>query len=80
MIRIYWNKKEAVDGLVWSVDQGDISTEVNVKEIICYIPLVSHENLSASENDPKGWMQTIADVKITFSEDKLTAYIGNKRV
>lgn len=74
MVRIYWNKKEAVDGLVWSVDQGDISTEVNVKAVICYVSLVTDENLNASEGEPKGWMQSPSGTIYIDKADQ-TAYI-----
>lgn len=58
MVRVYWNIGDAWGGLVWSVDNGDISTEVNVKSVSVLCVMETKCNLSAVFPEPKGWLET----------------------
>lgn len=57
VIRLYFNAK-ADAPLLWSVDEGDISTEQ--KLIIVVLEGVSgytHENLDAADPEPRAWIE-----------------------
>lgn len=61
MIRLYYNFKDAKDGLVWSVDQGDISTEVHYEWVDIQALMTTGFNSSPAHGEPTAWLEPMYD-------------------
>ncbi|HKS94988.1 MAG TPA: hypothetical protein VJV74_02520 [Terriglobia bacterium] len=61
--RVYFNKsKEAPQ--VWSVDEGDTRTEINVRAFIIETTTVSRYNGAAAYPEPKAWTELVGFLAI----------------
>lgn len=55
--RFYFNR-HAEAPQVWSVDEGDQTTEVNVKQVVCYVKATSHYNgTKVNPDSPSAWFE-----------------------
>lgn len=71
--RIYFNRKNADRGLVWSVDSGDQSSEVNVKRIVVRgCRTYTDGGPGDNETSPTVWL-VVEGGRLTIIED--VAYI-----
>jgi hypothetical protein len=70
-VRLYFNAK-ADAPLCWSVDEGDISSEKNVKEIHVLIPMVT---VFAGEDSPqpRAWLEGWGKILIRDDEAYLVS-------
>jgi hypothetical protein len=56
-LRIYLDRF-GVQSAIWSVDEGDTSTERRVKAIQCMVPTVTRSNPAADNKiEPKCWLE-----------------------
>ncbi len=56
MVRLYYNYRHANDGLIWSLDCGDITTEINAAEVIVLADMKTAFDQFAKYPNPSGWL------------------------
>lgn len=54
--RVYFNRAEDAPQ-VWSIDEGDTSTEINVLGVVTYVQGRSGYDLSKAYPEPKAWIE-----------------------
>jgi hypothetical protein len=80
--RIYFNRMNDVP-LVWSVDEGDQASEINVREVRIFAGQVSScVNLGETdaENRPKAWLEVDGELRIEDGIAKIYGPIISKEM
>jgi len=71
---VYWNT-HADSPLVWSVDRGETSTEVHVREVyFAGVTIMTHHRPAADNiTEPRGWVECYGAVEILHDRATITS-------
>lgn len=58
MIRLYYNTRNAADGLVWSIDAGDVDTERNYRRVYIMCEMSTEFDPDVQLPRPSGYLCT----------------------
>lgn len=75
--RVYWNRRGDYP-LVWSIDFGDVSTEMNVKQIYLRGKTITTCVRMNADNvlEPRGWLE--GNGVVVIADEIAEIFVGEK--